>query len=159
MANLRFPHTVSARIQDTSRYALICTELPSCSHAICAVAASSSSVIQSPLQFHSTTSSAPARTSSTPTRTSSSAEIIITSSPACTGCLLEALDPLTLTYPYSVVGNTTITTATVYAYPTYYPGGTRIYTINYSTVYVTEVLPSNQTSIVAASWSAFGTVL
>ena len=151
LANLPF-HPNPARIQDTSRYALVRTGLPSRSHTICAVAATSSSSSFHSLHIHSPTSS----TSSAPTRTPS----LSTSSPACTGCLLEALNLQTLSYTDSVVGNTTITTATVYAYPTYYPDGTRLYNITYSTVTVTHVLPSNQTNITSTiSWSTLGTWL
>lgn len=84
---------------------------------------------------------------------------ITSSAPQCTECTLQALNPVTLTYPSSVVANTTITTATVLAFPTYYPGGSKLYSISYQTITVTEVVPNNQTSIVSTTWTTYDATL
>lgn len=81
------------------------------------------------------------------------------SKPQCAACTLKAIDPVTLTYPNQVVGNLTITTASVLAFPTYYPGGARLYTISYTTIFITEVFPHNETSIVSATWTTYDTAL
>jgi len=64
-----------------------------------------------------------------------------------------------ITYPNTVVANTTITTATVLAFPTYYAGGSQLYNISYETITVTTVIPNNQTNIVTPTWSQYGTIL
>lgn len=138
---------------------LYATQLLSRSYTIYVAASNHSSSLVQSHPVHLPSSPTRVRTSLAPTRTSSPATISTTSLPACTRCLLEALNPQTLTYPSPIVGDITITTATVYAYPTYYPDGTRLYTIISSTVFVTEVLPSNQTSIATTSWSTFGATL
>lgn len=80
----------------------------------------------------------------------------------CSSCILEALNPATLTYPAeSAQANTTILVAIVSATP-YTDSQGRTVSIEYHTEYIPKVqtpVANNATALFSATWTTLGTTL